>query len=329
MQISILGGGSWATAMAHNLSKKHDVLMYVRDKENCTAINERHVNERYFPNVVLSENIKASSDIKQLASNKIIINAIPTQYIRGMLEENASVFNESSIIVNLSKGIEISTAKRISQIFSEFLPNNIYAALSGPSHAEEVIVDAPTSIVVATEDEKVAKYLQEIFSSDFLRVYTNSDLIGVEFGGAVKNVLALGIGMLDGLNLGDNPKAALMTRGIHEMSRFCLHMGGERNTLYGLAGLGDLIVTATSKHSRNRKAGELIGQGYTVDRLENEIKMVVEGIYTAVALYNISQQEKIYMPITEVIYEILYKDLSIDEASRRLMTNVKKEEFDF
>lgn len=329
MNISILGGGSWATAMAHNLSKKHDILMYVRKKENCDEINIFHENKRYLKGAILADNIRATTDIRKVLSSEIIINAIPTQNIRAMLEEFSSYFPKESIIVNLSKGIEKSTSKRISEVFYEFLPYNKFASLSGPSHAEEVIVDQLTSIVISTPDENLAKKLQTIFSSDTLRVYTNTDLVGVEFGGAVKNVLALGIGMLDGLNMGDNPKAALMTRGIHEMARFCMAMGGDRNTLYGLAGLGDLIVTATSKHSRNRKAGELIGQGVTIDQLENEIKMVVEGIPTAVALYKISQEKNIYMPITSILYRILYENLSVKEAAIEIMSKADKEEFDF
>lgn len=329
MRISILGGGSWGTAVAHNLSSRHEILMYIRKKEDCDQINLNHENSKYLPGHKLSQSIKATYSIEEVLDNEIVINAIPTQNIRGLLENHASKFNKDSIIVNLSKGIEKNSGKRISEIFKEYLPNNIYSTLSGPSHAEEVIEDKYTSVVISSENEDINKKLQSIFSSDTLRVYTNDDLIGVEYGGAIKNVLALGIGMLDGLDAGDNPKAALMTRGIHEMSRFCLAMGGQRNTLYGLAGLGDLIVTATSKHSRNRKAGELIGKGHTIDQLENEIKMVVEGVPTTLALYKISREKDIYMPITDVIYKILYKNLSIYEAAEKMMSKVEKEEFDF
>lgn len=329
MEISILGGGSWATAMAHSLSDKHDVLLYVRNKENCDNINHNHENKRYLKGYKLKDNIRATQDISEIFKNKIIVNAIPTQNIRGMLEDFHSLFPIDAIIVNLSKGIEKTTYKRISEIFNEFVPECKYACLSGPSHAEEVIEDKFTSLVVSSIDEVLAKELQSIFSSDYLRIYTNTDLIGVEYGGAVKNVLALGIGMLDGLNMGDNPKAAMMTRGIHEMARFCMAMGGDRNTLYGLAGLGDLIVTATSKHSRNRNAGELLAKGISLDHLETEINMVVEGVPTAVALYEISQKKHIYMPITKATYQILYENLSLHEAALGLMNNAEKDEFDF
>ncbi|EHR34486.1 NAD(P)H-dependent glycerol-3-phosphate dehydrogenase [Helcococcus kunzii] len=329
MEISILGGGSWGTAMAKELSKKYDVLMYVRNEKSRDSINMNHRNDRYLVEHSLPENIKASSDISEVLKNKYVINAIPTQKIRSMLEENSKFFNDKNIVINLSKGIEKTTNKRISQIFEEFLPNNKFATLSGPSHAEEVIEAVPTSMVVSSIDKNISKEVQDLIMSDNIRIYTNDDLIGVEFGGAVKNVLSLGIGILDGLKIGDNAKAAIMTRGIHEMTRFCICMGGKKNTLYGLTGLGDLIVTATSKHSRNRNAGELIGQGHTIDSLENEIGMVVEGISTCKALYEISSREKIYMPITEVIYKILYEDLDIPTATNYLMSRNGKNEFDF
>lgn len=329
MEISILGGGSWATAMAVELSKKYDIFMYVRNEENRDSINEKHINNRYLKDSILPENIKASSNIADVLKNKYVINAIPTQKIRGMLEENIDKFNKENIIINLSKGIELLTNKRISEIFKEFLPDNKFATLSGPSHAEEVILGVPTSIVVSSEYDGLAFEIQELFNSESLRLYTNNDLLGVEYGGAVKNVLAIGIGILDGLQIGDNSKAAIMTRGIHEMTRFCITMGGHEKTLYGLAGLGDLIVTATSKHSRNRQAGELIGKGENIHTLETNIGMVVEGIPTCKALYMVSKEKDIYMPITEVIYKILYEDLDIESATKLLMNKSYKDEFDF
>lgn len=329
MQISILGGGSWATAMAKVLSKNHDILMYIRNSQNADDINLYNENRKYFPGIILPKNIRATTDIYDTLKNRIIINAIPTQNIRSMLEKYSKLFSKDSIIINLSKGIEVSTYNRISEIFKEFLPNNEFFALSGPSHAEEVILEESTSLVLSGKNDFLLKEILGILKADSLRIYTNTDLIGVEYGGAVKNVLALGIGMIDGLGGGDNPKAAVITRGIHEMSRFCMKMGGERNTLYGLAGLGDLIVTSTSKHSRNRKAGELIGKGYTVNQLENEINMVVEGIPTAKALYDIMIKNDLYMPITNVIYNILYNNLNIKEAATLLMSRAEKNEFDF
>lgn len=329
MEISILGGGSWGTAMAKELSKKYNILMYIRNEKSRDEINNNHKNDRYLVDYLLPENIKATSDISQALNNKYVINAIPTQKIRSMLEENSKYFNSNNIIINLSKGIEQTTSKRISQIFQEFLPNNKFLTLSGPSHAEEVIDSVPTSVVISGTDMEAAFEVQDLLMSDTFRIYTNEDLVGVEFGGAIKNVLALGIGILDGLKIGDNAKAAILTRGIHEMTRFCMAMGGKQNTLYGLTGLGDLIVTATSQHSRNRKAGELIGQGHTIDSLENDIGMVVEGIATCKAIYEISLRDNIYMPITEVIYKTLYENIDIDTATNYLMSRNGKNEFDF
>lgn len=329
MEISILGGGSWGTAMAKELSKKYNILMYIRNEKSRDEINNNHKNDRYLVDYLLPENIKATSDISQALNNKYVINAIPTQKIRSLLEENSKYFNSNNIIINLSKGIEQTTSKRISQIFEEFLPKNKFLTLSGPSHAEEVIDSVPTSVVISGTDMETAIEVQDLLMSDTFRIYTNEDLVGVEFGGAIKNVLALGIGILDGLKIGDNAKAAILTRGIHEMTRFCMAMGGKQNTLYGLTGLGDLIVTATSQHSRNRKAGELIGQGHTIDSLENDIGMVVEGIATCKAIYEISLRDNIYMPITEVIYKTLYENIDIDTATNYLMSRNGKNEFDF
>lgn len=329
MKISVLGGGSWGTAISKELSKKYDIVIYVRNKEDARYINEKHVNEKYLSDNILPENIVAESDIEKVLENKYIINAIPTQKIRGMLEENYDKFDENSIIINLSKGIEIGSNLRISEIYKEFLPNNKFVALSGPSHAEEVIKGVPTSLVASSEDSEIAKEIQNLMISDTLRIYTNDDLIGIEFGGAVKNVLAIGVGILDGKGYGDNTKAAIITRGIHEMARFCVSMGGNRNTLYGLAGIGDLIVTATSVHSRNRKAGELIGKGHTIDSLENEIGMVVEGMSTCKALYDISVEKDIYMPITNIIYKIIYENMDVETAVDIIMSKSGKHEFDF
>lgn len=329
MKIGILGGGSWGTAMAYSLSRKHDIIIYIRNEEDANFLNEKHENKKYLKGKKLPENIRASADILEVLNQPIVINAIPTQQIRSVLEKNARDFKEDTIIVNLSKGLENKTYKRISEIFKEFLPANRFVALSGPSHAEEVILDMPTSLVASSLDENAARTIQKEFMSDSLRIYTNDDLIGVELGSAVKNVLALGIGIIDGLGYGDNPKAALMTRGIHEMVRFSVAMGGKRNTLYGLTGLGDLIVTATSRHSRNRLAGELIGKGHTLEDLSGEINMVVEGITTAKALYEMSEKEEIYMPITKEINALVYEGQDISTAADNLMNKAEKEEFDF
>lgn len=327
MTISILGAGSWSTAIASVLADKNDVLLYARDKDQARTINEENINEKYFPQVDLSKNIRASSDLKDIFKNKYIINGIPTQNIRSVLEESKDLLKDDNIIINLSKGLELSTYKRISQIFKDFNENISYAVLSGPSHAEEVIKKMPTTLVCASEDKELAKSLQEIFIRDYFRVYSSTDLVGVEIGGAIKNILALGIGMATGLGYGDNAKAALITRGISEMTRFAKAFGADSKTINGLAGIGDLIVTATSKHSRNNRAGILIGEGHSISYLQKEINMVVEGIPTTRAIYEISKNMGIELPITNEIYQVLFNNKSSEESVKDLMLRDMKSEF--
>ncbi|MDU6792512.1 MAG: NAD(P)H-dependent glycerol-3-phosphate dehydrogenase, partial [Anaerococcus sp.] len=277
MKISIIGAGSWASAIADFLSKDNEVLMYARNIRDINNINNLHINKKYFEDIKLSENIKATNNLNELLDNKIIINAIPTQNIREVLSKIKDGL-DGKILINLSKGIEISTLKRVSEIVYELNPNCTYAILTGPSHAEEVIRKMPTALVCACKDEKTAIIIQDLFTKDYLRVYTSTDVIGAEIGGAVKNVLAFGIGMVTGLGFGDNTKAAIMTRGIYEMNKFAVSEGADRNTISGLCGIGDLIVTATSMHSRNNRCGILFGKGYSLEEACKEVKTVVEGI---------------------------------------------------
>ncbi|MDO4593870.1 MAG: NAD(P)H-dependent glycerol-3-phosphate dehydrogenase [Tissierellia bacterium] len=327
MQITILGAGSWATAIARLLSDKYEILLYSRNKEVNDAINNEHINKKYFPDLELSENIKATDSIEKASENKYIINAIPTQATREVLNNFKDHLSNEKVFINLSKGLELNTHKRISQIVKEISDIN-YAVLSGPSHAEEVIIAMPTTVVCASEDESIAKDVQNIFMRDTFRVYTSTDVIGVELGGAVKNILALGIGILDGLGYGDNPKAALITRGIHEMSKFAKSQNADIKTINGLAGVGDLIVTATSEHSRNFKAGRLIGKGINVEEAKKEIKMVVEGIPTTKAIYSLSKDISEQMPITTEIYNVLFNNQDPKDCAINLMTRDKKSEYE-
>lgn len=328
MTISILGAGSWATAIAHVLSTKHDVLLYARNMDDVESINQNHVNRKYLSEFKLAENIRATNNLECIFANKYIVNAIPTQSSRSVLEKIKQYVSEDHIFINLSKGLELKTHFRLSEIFYDILGNDItYAVLSGPTHAEEVILEMPTAIVCACEDEKVAKEIQEIFNTDFFRVYSSTDVIGVELGGAIKNTLALGIGIVSGLGYGDNTKAAIMTRGIHEMSRFTESFGAHQQTINGLAGIGDLIVTATSMHSRNNRAGILLGNGLSIEEVTNEINMVVEGIPTTRAIYELAREKNIELPITREIYEILYENKSADESIIELMGRNLKSEF--
>lgn len=326
MKISIIGAGSWASAIADFLSKENEVLMYARNIDDVNNINNLHINKKYFEYIKLRENIKATNDINKLLENKIIINAIPTQNIREVLSKIKDGL-DGKILINLSKGIEISTLKRVSEIVYELNPNCTYAILTGPSHAEEVIRKMPTALVCACKDEKTAIIIQDLFTKDYLRVYTSKDVIGAEIGGAVKNVLAFGIGMVTGLGFGDNTKAAIMTRGIYEMNKFAISEGADRNTISGLCGIGDLIVTATSMHSRNNRCGILFGKGYSLEEACKEVKTVVEGIPTTEALYKLSKKENIELPITNEIYKVIFEDKNPNDSVEVLMNRDKKSEY--
>lgn len=328
MEISILGAGSWSTAIAYLLSEKYDVLMYARNPEDTEFINNNHKNRKYLKDFYLPKNIKATSDIQKLFKNRFIVNGIPTQSTRSVIKEFKTYFNKENVYVNLSKGLELESHNRISEIFYQELgKDNSYAILSGPSHAEEVIKKMPTAIVCASNDLKLAKEIQEIFNSDWFRVYTSEDLVGVELGGAIKNTLAFGIGILDGLGYGDNTKAAVITRGINEMNRLLEKFNADPKTLNGLAGVGDLIVTATSINSRNYRTGLLIGQGKSMQDAINEVNMVVEGIPTTKALNQLANQYNLDLPITKEIYKILYENKNPNDSVASLMGRTLKSEF--
>lgn len=327
MTISILGAGSWSTAIADLLAEKEDVLIYARDEQVVSKVNNDHLNIKYFPNNKLKNNIKATSNLKEIFKNKYIVNGIPTQQIRNVLKQCEGLLSDEHIIINLSKGLELFSHKRISEIFKDFNPNISFVALSGPSHAEEVINKMPTTIVSASEDISIAEEVQMLFVRDYFRVYSSNDLIGVELGGAIKNILAFGIGMAQGLGYGDNAKAALMTRGIHEMSKFACEFGAEFKTINGLAGVGDLIVTATSVHSRNNRAGILVGQGLSLEELNDKIKMVVEGIPTTKSVYELAKEKNIDLPITNEIYQVLFNNKDCNESVKDLMMREIKSEF--
>ena len=327
MTISILGSGSWSTAIADLLAEKEKVLIYARDEKVVSSINKDHINKKYFPNININENIKATSNLKEMFENKYIVNGIPTQQVRNVLNKANEFLTDDHVIINLSKGLELNTHKRISEIFYEFNKNISFVALSGPSHAEEVILKMPTTVVAASKDLNLAIEVQNIFVRDYFRVYSSNDLIGVELGGAIKNILAFGIGIAQGLGYGDNAKAALITRGIHEMSKFACEFGAEFKTINGLAGVGDLIVTATSKHSRNNRAGILIGEGLSIDELSDKINMVVEGIPTTRSVYELAKNKNIELPITNEIYQVLFNNKDCKDSVNDLMMRDIKSEF--
>lgn len=329
-KIGVLGGGSWGTALANLLAKKgHHVEIWTRREEHSNEINENKTNLKYLPGIFLSKNIESTTDIKKVVKGKdLILQAVPTHGVRETFLKIKEEVEEDQIIVNVSKGIENDTLMRISEIIFEILPNNPYVVLSGPSHAEEVARELPTTVIAASENYEKAKLVQDIFMNESFRVYTNKDVIGVELGGAIKNVIALGAGISDGLNYGDNAKAALMNRGIFEMARLGETMGADMNTFFGLSGIGDLIVTCTSEHSRNKKAGMLLGQGLTLEEAIEKTGMVVEGVKTTKSTYSLAKKHNVNMPITKEIYNVLYKEAEVKEAVRRLMVRKKKGEMD-
>ncbi len=328
-KISVLGAGSWGTTIANLLSEKgHKVTIWTFEENVVREINENHTNSNYLPGIKLEKNLKATSLPASLWRTEIFVNAIPTQFIREAFSKYKFPI-KNKIIVNLSKGIEKKSLMRISGILQDtigFHQEN-YLTLTGPSHAEEVSRKIPTAVVVASENIESAKLVRDIFSTSYFRVYSSEDVIGCELGGALKNVIAVAAGIIDGLNFGDNTKAALITRGLAEITKLGVALGAKHQTFSGLSGLGDLVVTCNSKHSRNRYVGEQIGKGKQLQEILKEMKMVAEGIQTTESAYFLSQQHKVDMPIIEHVYKILFNGLEPIEAINNLMTRQTKNEW--
>lgn len=325
--ISVLGSGSWGTAISVCLALNgHDVRVWSRSEKTVKELADTHENKRYLPNVKIPENVVFTNDISSCADADIIILATPSHAVREVSAKIAPYVRDGQIIVSISKGFDGEKYLRLSEVICEEIPNATVAAMSGPSHAEEVAVGLPTTNVVAHPDIKIAQYIQSVFISENFRIYASDDIIGVELGGSLKNVIALCAGISDGLGYGDNTKAALMTRGIAEIIRLGTAMGAKPETFSGLSGIGDLIVTCTSMHSRNRRAGILIGQGKTAEEAQREVNMVVEGIRTAKAVHFLSQKYGVEMPISEQAYKVLFENLPAKECVRNLMCRSMKDE---
>ena len=327
-KICVLGAGSWGTALALVVAKKgYNVSMWTLNEEQCNKINKDKENIDYLPGVVIPDNIVVTTNIEEAVKDgTIIVLAVPSQAIRSVCKQIKPFIKDKQILVDVAKGLEKGTGLRLSDVCNQELPNNKYVVLSGPSHAEEVSRDIPTTVVVSSEDIHIAEIVQDIFMSPKFRVYTNPDVVGVELGGALKNIIAFGAGICDGLGYGDNAKAALMTRGIKEIGRLGVAMGAKASTFSGLSGIGDLIVTCTSMHSRNRRAGILIGQGKTLEETLAEVKMVVEGITATDVAYNVAKELNVEMPITNAIYSVLYDNANPDEVVTELMMRDKTHE---
>lgn len=327
-KVGIIGAGSFGTALAMVLANKgHQVTLWARDSVQVRSMEKNLENKHYLPDVKLPETIEFTSDLETAVSGKdYLVFAVPAQSFRGVFEKSCQYFDSSVPVINVAKGIEKGTMMRLSEVAEKIRPDVRYAALSGPSHAEEVAREMPTTVVAACFDHDLAVEVQQLFNTDKFRVYSNQDLLGVELGGALKNIIALGAGICDGMGYGDNTKAALMTRGITEMTRLGYALGADMATFSGLAGIGDLIVTCTSMHSRNRRCGILIGQGMDPQKATEEIGMVVEGISTAEAAFSLAEASNVEMPITENIYKVIHGELSVQQAVEQLMGRMTKNE---
>lgn len=329
--VSVFGTGSWGTALANVLADNgHNCLMWGKTETTIRALNEQHTNHKYLPEAQLNKSLKATTELKQAVIHaEILILAVPTKAIRSVTAQINEVSDAPKIIIHVSKGIEPLTFKRISEMIEEEMDAALLkgvGVLSGPSHAEEVAVKQPTTVAVASKDISVARIAQDLFMNEYFRVYTNDDLIGVEIGGALKNIIALAAGITDGLGYGDNAKAALMTRGLAEITRLGTRMGADPMTFLGLAGIGDLIVTCTSVHSRNWKCGNMLGKGATLDEALAQMGMVVEGVRTTEAAYEMSKAFNVEMPITTALYKLLFEGLDVNTGVMELMSREKKNE---
>ncbi|MDI3534316.1 MAG: glycerol-3-phosphate dehydrogenase [Thermosediminibacterales bacterium] len=331
--IGVIGAGSWGTALAILLGGKgYNVKLWARRIEHKKQIDAYGENTEYLPGVKIPDNVKVTNEIEEaVAKSKYIVIAVPSHCVRNIVKIIKNLLNKDSIIINVAKGIEIDSLKRMSEVIREELDDDFYyniAVLSGPSHAEEVSRNIPTTVVVAAEKKRIAEIVQDLFITPNFRVYTNPDIIGVELGGALKNVIALGAGISDGLGFGDNSKAALMTRGIAEIKRLGIAMGANILTFAGLSGVGDLIVTCTSPHSRNRRAGIELGRGKSLKEILENTNMVIEGVRTTKAAYKLQKKYNVEMPITTELYKVLFEGKHPKEAVSDLMMRGRTHEIE-
>lgn len=330
-KVGILGSGSFGTALAFLMSNNgHNVTLWSHNPDEAFVLKKERENKSKLPGVILPDDISFTGDIKEATKGKdILVLAVPSVAVRDVAKRISGLINDGEKIVSVAKGIEESTLLTVSGQLNWELPRADIAVLSGPSHAEEVARALPTTCVIGAKTKETATYLQNLFMSDVFRVYISSDILGMEIGGALKNVIALAAGVADGLGFGDNTKAALITRGMAEISRLGVKMGGNIESFAGLTGMGDLIVTCASRHSRNRRAGYLIGQGKSLKEALREVNMVVEGVHTAKAALKLSHKYDVSMPIVEQINAVLFDGKNPGEAVRELMTREGRSELTF
>lgn len=332
-KVAVYGAGSWGTALAQVLAfNGNSVTLWGRNKEQMQEIAESRENKKYLPGVPLHPTLSVTSEWPSPAAFDALLIGVPTQSQRGLLESHREEFAQATgVLINVAKGIETTTGKCVHEVYADVLGEAVldrYVVLYGPSHAEEFGRNMPTALVAASNNQEAAETVQSLFMNDNVRVYTGKDVVGVELGGALKNIIALAIGMTIGLGYGDNARAALMTRGLAEITRLGVALGAEPYTFLGLTGVGDLFVTCTSEHSRNRRAGIMLGQGKSLDYVLEHMGMVVEGVSTTKAAYALAQERHIEMPILEQIYSVLFEGADVGECTRALMTREKKGEHD-
>lgn len=325
-KVAILGPGSWGTALSQVLNDNgHDIRLWGNIPAQIDEINTEHTNKHYFKDIVLDEKIKATLDLREaLADVDAVLFVVPTKVTRLVAKQVAEVLDHKVVVMHASKGLEPGTHERLSTILEEEIPADLRSevvVVSGPSHAEETIVRDITLITAASKDIEAAKYVQSLFSNHYFRLYTNTDVVGVETAGALKNIIAVGAGALHGLGYGDNAKAAVITRGLAEITRLGVKLGADPLTYSGLSGVGDLIVTGTSVHSRNWRAGDALGRGEKLEDIERNMGMVIEGISTTKVAYEIAQELGVYMPITSAIYKSIYEGADIKESILGMMSN--------
>ncbi len=325
-RVGVIGTGTWAMALSSVLlDKGNSVIMWGRDTNQLEVLRKTGKSPKYKIDCSLTGDIEFTNNPEDFKDIEYLIIAVSTQNIRKVLC-NFKNIDKDVIIINVSKGIEITTLKLVNEIVEEFYPDNKFVVFSGPSHAEEVAKKLPTTVVSTSDDEQARNKVQQLFFCDYLRVYTNTDVIGVELTGALKNIIALASGISDGMGYGDNTKAAIMTRGMAEIKRLGRKLGASESTFDGLSGIGDLIVTCTSMHSRNRRCGILLGQGYSLDEAVEKIGMAVEGVSTVKAAYKLSKRHGIEMPITDGLYKVIYEGKSAKLLSTELMNRTPKSE---
>lgn len=330
-KVSVMGAGAWGIALAIVLrNNNNDVTIWSKLENEVNMLKNERENSISLPGIKLQDDIKITTDLRETVKDTdIIVMAVASRFTRQTAAAIRDMVKQGQIIVNVSKGIEDVTFMTLTDVIKDELPCVEVAALSGPSHAEEVGKGIPTSVVVGAYSKETAEKIQNVFMNNVFRVYTSPDVLGIELGGSLKNVIALAAGMADGVGCGDNTKAALITRGIAELSRLGLKMGADEKTLGGLSGIGDLIVTCASMHSRNRRAGILIGQGKTPDEAMTEVKAVVEGVYSAKAANNLAKKYNVSMPIVEQVNKVLFEGKDVKSAIMDLMGREKKSEIEF